>query len=120
MLITSGLMANVCCIAMLIIPQHKENNNKKEHADTRNINADENCKQTADHNEETFYKGVSHKFRSLCYNRDFILACIAIAMLYFSTSAGFTHVIAYAELEGLNSTWSSVVVTMAGLGSFGT
>ena len=112
-MITSGLVAHVCCVAALIIPPHII----KKHSVLNDSKCD--SEHLGNDNEKTTLKTTYFQFKAIFSNDKFILVCLVIGLLLFSSSVGFTHLIAFAESEGLDSHWSTVAVTMTGVGSFG-
>ncbi len=137
MLITSGLVAHVCCVAALIVQPHIIKKKRKISLPpqepalpqesvpsqiTQKVKEEDPSSFTANpknREEITSLKTTWRQFRTIFSNLYFILVCVVIGFLLFSSSVGFTHLIAYAESEGLSSDWANEIATMAGVGSFG-
>ena len=119
-------MAHVCCVAALIVPPHIIKKKGKESAPSQESVPSQITQKEEDTSSDTKNvkggKNISstwRQFRIIFSNPYFILVCLVIGVLLFSSSVGFTHLIAYAESEGLSSDWANEVATMAGVGSFG-
>ncbi len=113
MLITSGIMAHVCCVAALLVPPHIICK------DTEKVESKSNSKNAGSDTETDSSVKTSVKLKAIFGNTYFILVCLVVCTLLFSSSVGFTHLIAFAESEGLSSHWTNMLETMAGLGSVG-
>ena len=104
LVLSSGILLQVCVFSTLFtLPSHcKEQSNQTE--------------------KKTFIKVVGEKFSISSH----IFKCWHFMLFYLSTflqlvSLGivFTHLVAYAESEGISSTWSGFIVTIIALTSLG-
>ena len=115
MLITSGLVAHVCCMAPLLVTSHNIQKKTTTNDDTekKHFSSDSNVTRKSSSGS------VCVQLQTIFTNAQFVFLCIVIGLFLFSSSVGFTHLIAFAESEGLNPYWSTVAASMAGVGSFG-
>ena len=101
--------------------EDKDNNNKKCSptgcypdvlADTVKKDKDKNKDKVEDENN-TFWKQTKETFK----NKFFMLLLLNGAMFLFGSSIVFTHIIAYAESQGISATLAKVMVTLLGVAS---
>ncbi len=104
LMLTSGMMAQVCIGAMLLTSPPK-----RFKAETSAHKKESNAK-ISDFVKET---------KLLVKNSSYILHCIAAALHMFCGGVVFTHVVAYSESEGVSTSFSNAIVTAIGGGVLG-
>ncbi len=125
MMLTSGVMAQVCCVAFLLVtpktkPLNLEIKSQDQCVESKNNTDNQDRTQWMDEKtEESICSTIYRQTKTIFKNKNFVFVWANTALVTFSSSVAFTHIVAYAESEGLDPTWSSFLVTMLAVGSFG-
>ncbi len=101
LMITSGLVGNVCVAAMVLRPV--EQYEKTQGSDIKKVPLKVESSQS-------FLNQTERLFNS----KAFLLLCFNTFLLLFSAAVVFTHVAAYAKSEGLSPYWCSLLITLIG------
>ncbi len=101
LMITSGLVGNVCVAAMVLRPVQQYE--KTQGSDIKKVPLNED-------NSSSFL----HQTERLLNSKAFLLLCFNTFLLLFSASVVFTHIAAYAKSEGLSPYWCSLLITLVG------
>ena len=82
-------------------------------ADTVKKDKDRNKDIKVEEDDDTFWKQTKETFK----NFYFLLLLLNGALFLFGSSIVFTHIIAYAESQGISATLAKVMVTLLGVAS---
>lgn len=108
LLISSGIIAQICIAATCISPiptQKNPSNNNTTSKPQQNI-------QKSNH--------FISQTKEILLNGNFMLHSASTFLLLFSASVVFTHIAAYAESQGFSSNWNSLLITVVGAAALGT
>ncbi len=104
-MISAGLVAQICVASMFLRPvsRHKDNN-------PNDFKKDRSYRK-----RPSFISQTKNVFK----NGAFILHTINSVLLTLTVSVVVTHVMAFAESEGVNPQWSGALITTIGASNIG-
>ena len=103
-MVTSGFVAQMSVAGMLLRPEPK--------SDEKSGVSEPNTKES---NRDPFINQTKMIFS----NSSYVLFTISTILSLFTAGIVFTHIVAYVESKGLNSNWSSAILTTLGGAMFG-
>ncbi len=101
LMITSGLVFNVCVAAMLIFPIQPQ--------DTTWVTT----------KSDAASKGCLAQSRKIFTNIRFTILCINVVLFNIGFTVVYTHIAAYAESEGHSSNFGNLLITVLGIATIG-
>ena len=102
LMVSAGLIAQMCVGAMVLRPVPKYKQQEKMNLDKEK-------------NKDDFVTQTKILFR----NGNFILHSISAALLHLSASVAYTHLVAFAKSEDISSDWSNTILTAIGGATIG-
>ena len=106
LLISSGIIAQICVAATCIFPIQQHNACNNNTSPTKS-----NIKRSNHFISQT---------KEILLNGSFVLHSASTFLLLFTASVVYTHIAAYAESVGFNPNWTSLLITVVGAAALGT